>query len=185
MHAGLAAGGLKWAAKLEGYYIPQQALRRYDPDEAPCPHLNEGQFYLGRHGSNNVVQHYVVREYGVTVAGPDPRTLIDPIGPDDLRRAVLGFLREWWAPMLHDPAKLRSREYQAYSVLTMCRALYTLHHGDIASKPAAARWAQESFGEPWAALIERALTWPRGPQPDEMSETLDFIRLALEKANLA
>ena len=183
MHAALAAGGLKWAAKLEGYYIPQQALRRYDPGEAPCPHLNEGRFYLGRHGSNSVVQHYVLRERGVVVAGPDPRALIDPIGPDDLRRAVLGFLREWCAPMLDDPARLRSREYQAYAVLTLCRALYTLRHGDIASKPAAARWAQENLGEPWASLIERALAWPRGPQSDEMSETLDFIRLTLDQGH--
>lgn len=39
MHARIAASGSKWAAKLEGAYIPQCALRRYDPAEAPCPYI--------------------------------------------------------------------------------------------------------------------------------------------------
>jgi hypothetical protein len=43
-------------------------------------------------------------------------------------------------------------EYQAYAILTMCRALYTLQHGTVVSKSVAARWAQEVLGERWAAL---------------------------------
>jgi Aminoglycoside adenylyltransferase, C-terminal domain len=109
--------------------------------------------------------------------------LIDPVQPDDLRRAVLGILHEWWAPMLHAerPARLQSSEYQAYAILTMCRALYTLHYGTIVSKPVAAKWAQETLGERWAALIERALAWRHDAPLDELNETLDFIRYALER----
>jgi hypothetical protein len=33
---------------------------------------------------------YVMRERGVTLAGPAPQTLIDPIQPNDLRQTVLG-----------------------------------------------------------------------------------------------
>src|SRR3712207_5798119 len=39
MHARIAAGGSKWAPKLEGAYIPRRALRRYEPDEPPCPYI--------------------------------------------------------------------------------------------------------------------------------------------------
>ncbi|MGQ9631818.1 MAG: aminoglycoside adenylyltransferase domain-containing protein [bacterium] len=183
MHSRITASGLKWATKLEGSYIPQRALRRYDPTDAPCPYINEGSFRVGRQGSDWVIQRHIIREQGVVVAGPAPQTLIDPVQPNDLRRAVLGFLREWWSPMLHSPdPRLHGSEYQAYAVLTMCRALYTLQYGTVVSKSVAARWAREALGERWATLIERALSWQHDTQSDNMGETLDFIRYTLERS---
>jgi hypothetical protein len=189
LHTRIADDGLKWAAKLEGAYVPLSMLRRHNPSGPPCPCVNEGRFYLAALGSDWVIQRYTLREQGVVVAGPDPRSLIDPVHPDDLRRAVLGFLREWWAPMLQDPdPRLFGGEYQAYAVLTMCRALYTLQYGTAVSKTVAARWAQEALGEPWEGLIERALAWRRDAPPDGgggalcTDETLDFIRCVLEQA---
>ncbi len=116
------------------------------------------------------------------VAGPAPQTLIDPILPDDLRRAVLAVLREWWSQQLHHPVWLHSRLYQAFAILTMCRALYTLRYGSIVSKPVAARWAQTALGEPWTALIERALARRPDMQSDSMNETLDLVRFTLRRA---
>lgn len=110
----------------------------------------------------------------MVLAGPAPQTLIDPVLPNELRRAVLEVLHGWWAPMLHDPARLHSPGYRAYAILTMCRMLYTLQHGTVASKPVAARWAQELLGERWAALTERALAWPHDAQSGNLHETLDF-----------
>ena len=59
MHHRLWASGLKWVAKLEGTYIPQPDLRRYDPTAALCPCVNEGRFYLARHGKRlgDTAQH--------------------------------------------------------------------------------------------------------------------------------
>lgn len=183
MHARITASGLEWATKLEGSYIPRQALRRYDPTHARHPSLRvDGSFGVGQHGSDWVIQGHVIREQGIVVAGPAPQTLIDPVWPDDLRQAVQAMLREWWAPMLHEPARLHTGEYQAYAILTMCRALFTLQHGAVVSKPVAARWAQQALGERWAALIERASAWRHDAQLDALNETLDFIRYTLERS---
>lgn len=183
MHAHMRASGRPWAARLEGLYIPQHALRRYDPAHARHPWLGmDGHFAVEQLGSDWVIQCHVLREQGVALAGPAPCALIDPILPDDLRRAQRATLQEWWAPQLHDPTRLRSSEYQAYAVLTMCRALYTLQHGTVVSKPVAARWAQQTLGERWAALIGRALAWPSGLQADELDETLGLLRYTLERA---
>ena len=182
MHARLWASGDPWAAKLEGSYISQAALRRYNPGDPPRPTVNEGRFFVAPHKSDWIVQRHVLREQGVVVAGPDPRDLIDPVPPDDLRRAVRDNLHEWWQPMLDNPARLHSSDYQAYAVLTMCRALYTLEHGDIASKPASARWAQAALGAPWAGLIAQALVWRPGGAMDRLDEVQAFIRYTLEQA---
>jgi hypothetical protein len=186
MHAHLAAGSSKWATELEGSYIPQHALRRYDPTQAQHPHIyrgtgeGESRLALMQHDSDWVIQRHILREQGVVLAGPAPYTLIDPVSPNDLRRAALETLHGWWAPMLHDPDQLRHDGYHAYTVVTLCRILYTLEHGAIVSKPVAARWAQTTQGERWAALIERALAWEM--HWSNVNETLDFLRYTLERS---
>jgi hypothetical protein len=183
MHERIRATGLKWVDKLEGSYFPQQAIRRYDPERAHHPALRmDGSFDIDHHASDWVIQLHLIREQGIVLAGPAPQTLIDPVPPDELRRAVSGVLREWWAPMLQDPFRLRSRHYQAYAVLTMCRALYTLEHGTVVPKEIAARWAQEALSERWGPVIDRALDWPRGLQPDESDQALALIRHTLGRA---
>jgi len=175
-HARLAASGLKWATKLEGAYISKEAIRRYEPEKTSCAWLGaDGHFAREPLGNDWVIQSYVIREMGVTVTGPDPKTLIDPILPEDLRRAELATLRWWWSPQLDNPFRLRSREYQAYAVLTMCRALYTLQFGTVVSKSCAARWAQTNLGERWVALIQRSLTWHIRDGVDDSCLALEFI----------
>lgn len=66
----------------------------------------------------------------------------------------------------------------------MCRILYSLHYGTVASKPRAARWAKETLGEPWVPLIERAWIGRQNPglmaQLEDVNGTLNFVRYTLE-----
>lgn len=181
MHRLLWQSGLKWANRLEGSYVPLEFLRRHTLNCPPCPTVNEGKFFLGEMGSDWIFQRFILREMGVVVAGPQPKSLIDPVSKTDLRRGVVGFVREWWAPMLEKPERLASREYQAYAILSMCRAMYTLETGKIASKAKSAEWMKTRTGEMEKRLIEEALNWPEGPQPDRLAETVGFIRRVVEK----
>jgi len=191
-HARLQASGLHWVTRLEVSYIPRDALRRYDPNKTVHPALRmDGSFGHDGHGSDWVLQRHVIRERGIVLAGPEPHTLIDPVSPEQIRWAARETLHEWWAPQLDDHSRLRSDEYQAYAVLTMCRALYTLHHGDVAPKAAAARWARETLdregaaghGRSWSALIAQAEAWRHGDVLDALDETLALIRYTLERAD--
>jgi hypothetical protein len=187
LHARVAAADSPWATQLEVSYIPREALRRHDPERAMHPHIDRGageQLRVTRHDEDWVVQRHTLRERGVTLTGPAPRTLIDPVSPDDLRRAMSSIM--WWpAQILDDPARIRERGYQSYIVLTMCRMLYTLRHGAVVSKRAAARWAQASSAGRWTELIERAWdgrSHPRLPaRPEDVSDTLNLIRHTLER----
>ena len=115
--------------------------------------------------------------YGSLAAGD-----FDPVPPDDLRGAVRGILREWWEPLLLDTERLRADVYRAYAVLTMCRALYTLRHGAIASKPVSAGWARSELGGRWAGLIERASAWRHDAPAGDLSGAADFVRFTLGRA---
>jgi hypothetical protein len=183
MHINIWASGTHWAQKLEGAYLTKDLMRRHHPDGPPCPNVNEGRFLVDRRGSDWVIQRHVIREYGVVVKGPPPKTLIDPVFPEQIRQAVSGVLHEWWFPMLDDPAWLREHGsgYHAFAVVSMCRVLHALEHGTIVSKPAAAQWTQAQFDGRWNALIEKALAAQSGNGPGFLDETLDFIRFTKEQ----
>lgn len=181
MHRSISSRRPKWAGKLEGSYIPLRALRRYDPDNSMHPALCvDGSFGVERHRSDWIIQRHLIRETGIVLFGPTPRDLIDPVGPDDLCSAVRGILNEWWSPPFPSPARFDSGEYRAYSVLTMCRALYTLQHKSVASKRVSAVWAQWGVGERWTSLIGRALD---GDSKNlAKGEVFDFIQYTNEIA---
>ena len=61
MHAHITASGLNWATKLEGPYIPRQAFRRYDPNNAQHPSLRVGgSFGVDHYESDWVIQRHII-----------------------------------------------------------------------------------------------------------------------------
>jgi hypothetical protein len=180
MHARIAAEVPKWGSELEGSYIPRRALQGHDPQPGEHPYIDRGTGSLDivRHESGYwVIHRHMLREHGVTVAGPDPLTLIDPVGPGELRQAVLSILREWWMPMLANPAPLERSlfGYRCYAILTMCRMLYTMDRGTVVTKSIAADWALETLDHRWHTRIHRELAWSR-ELPPAVNETMEFIR---------
>lgn len=167
---------------IEISYMSSVAVRRSDPAADRHPALNvDGVFERVTHGAAWVIQRHVVREHGLVLAGPPPPRLIDQVTAGELREAAVATLREWWVPQLADPVLLATREYQAYSVLTMCRARYTVAQGDIVSKPVAARWARQTLPVRWHHLIEVALRTRADTtvDPDGLSPVLEFVRATL------
>lgn len=184
MHQRLWDSGLKWTTKLEGSYLPRRHLPRYKKTGIAYPTVNEGAFFVAPHDSDWIIQRHIIREHGVTLAGPDPQSLIDPVSPGAIRGAVLGYLRGWWFPLLKELTCLKSRgsAYHAYAILSMCRSLYALEHGTIVSKSAAAKWAQLKFGGQWQLAIERALSMQVAKEGfDLFDEAAAFIQFALER----
>lgn len=182
MHARLSLNGLAWSQKIEGAYLPKETLRRHDPAHALVPWLGvDGHFALERLGRDWAIQRWILREKGIVVAGTPLKPMIDPVSADDLRQAVRANLRDWWSPPFVSPERFKSDEYQIYAVLTMCRSLYVLELGAIASKPAAARWAMETLPKHRVELIEAALFWKPGIKFDRWEEVEEFIHYTLRR----
>ncbi len=188
MHDRLAEMDTPWAIQLEGSYISELALVRYDPRHAWHPNLERGRgerLKMAEHDRGWDIHRWVLRERGITLAGPAPQDLIDPISPAQLLQAMLASFPNWAVRFLDQPAFLSARGYQSYVVLTLCRVLYTLQFGAVVSKAAAGRWAQEALDPRWKALIERAWVGRHFPEtasdPEEIDETLSMVRFTLER----
>ena len=190
LHATLRAAG-EWAARLEVVYLPVATLRRYDlSDQCSYPIAASGRDLAHHRQSLTwVLDRWVAREHGLVVAGPRPRSLIDPIRPQALRAAVRGLLLSFWAIQLDGPAPawLRPRSNQAFAVLSICRALYCLEHGKVVSKPVAAAWASRRLGPPWPELVATALGWRADKRPDNdgLGATLALVADAVTRAQTA
>jgi hypothetical protein len=187
MHESLAKIDSPFAIQLEGSYISKQGIRRYDPEHALHPNIERGhgeKLKMVPHDDWWIIHRYILRERGITIVGPAPQTLIDPVSPNDLRKAMLSVLNGWATQFLNNPDLMNSRGYQSYVVLSLCRILYTLEQGEVVSKPVAARWAKETLEEHWVSLIDRAWIGRHYPQAKaesaDIEGTLDFIRFALE-----
>ncbi|MCX6048495.1 MAG: DUF4111 domain-containing protein [Chloroflexi bacterium] len=186
LHEQIAAGASPWAIQLEGSYLSQHALRRYDPADALHPNLERGQgerLKMVLHNESWATHRHILRNHGITLVGPPPSTLLDPVTPADLRLGMQVILPRWLVPLLGNPAQMASPGYQSYVVLSLCRILYTLHHGAVVSKRVAAQWAIATVAKPWAALIEQASqtrhTGEWATPTDPMPEILAFMGYVL------
>jgi len=191
LHAQLAQSSNRYARRLEGSYIPRAAVRRFPVGGRRHPTLGtDWAFGWGEHRDNWILELWTVRERGVVLWGPDPRTLIAPISADQLREAVrselTARLRDW-AAQPEGPEWLLPRFYQAFEVQTMCRALYTLAHGTLPTKPRAVAWALGILPEPWHTLVERTRAWHTEaiPDPTGLAEVLRFVRWAASDGEAA
>jgi predicted nucleotidyltransferase len=179
----------QWAQHLEGSYVPRENLRRLDPERRPWFYFDNGAIKpaLDNH-DNTAVVRWSLRERGVTLAGPHPKTLVDPVSADDLRADALWALNEWeaWVPTL----ERWSARLQPEAVLAHCRILHTVDAGRVGTKPEAAEWALDNVDEPWRPLIRQALAdrpdpWPRvrlPADPEAVERTKAFMAYARELA---
>jgi hypothetical protein len=183
-HERITAGPSKWAKRLEGLYVPRATLATRRATTQRCAYLGVGGWFGAVPYQNDwIVQLHLVREHGIVVAGPHPKALIAPIAPAELRDSCAAIMRDW--ELLLETPKKFDAEYQAYTVLTMCRMLYTLEHSAIAPKSEAARWAKAHYGSRWSTLTDSALAWRHGMPFDDLDEVLDLLRYTIDRSRLA
>lgn len=179
-----------WAQHLEGSYFPKEVLRDYAQRDKPLWYLDHGSRHLieSTH-CNMIVVRWVVREYGITLAGTPPVTLIDPIPASALREEILEVMRDWGGEIAENSECINSRFYQAFAVLNYCRMLHDLHRGYPGSKRAGAEWVKAMLALEYAGLIDRAwagrfdpaLSSRQPADPIDLARTVEFVRYMLEQ----
>ena len=179
----------EWARHLEGSYFPAGVLRRLDQPGRQLWYLDNGSraLILSDH-CNTLVVRSTVWEHGITLAGPSPQALVDPVPVEDLRAEILATIHDWGQQILADPDRFNRRFWQSFIVLSYCRMLHDLRLGRVGSKRAGAEWAKATLDPSWAGLIDR--TWAGRPNPalsvrqpadpDDFERTLAFVRYVME-----
>lgn len=182
IHAAFDGSGSPWAGKIEAAYIPLEAFQHTAPTTAAYPQVEKGTgFFTAPLEIGWAFQLHTLRQHGITISGPEPRAFIPPVSHQALRAGAQA-ITAMWLDDSRDPdwiAWASIRENQAFVVLTLCRFLYTLETGDVASKPKAALWAKASTAKKWRDLIEKSLQSQHDAAktpPQDVEALLDLLR---------
>ncbi len=183
---------IPWAQHLEGSYFPREVLSYSAHSGGQLWYLDHGsRSLLQSDHCNTILVRWVVREHGVSLAGPSPALLVDPIPVEALRKEIMVTMHDWGQEILSNPDHFNNRFYQGFIVLNYCRMSHDLYRGFPGSKLAGAEWAKANLDPSWKGLIDRAWNGRPDPavssrqraDPKDFKETLEFIHYCRNKAN--
>jgi predicted nucleotidyltransferase len=183
------------AKHLEGSYISISDLNNWNI-------VGEKKLYYFDNGSTTYEEsthdnqwhvRWILRERGITLVGPNPKTILKSIPLDEMlneiKRTMLQVLKVFQAEINRPLSFWNSRFGQSFTVLTYCRMLHTLHTGTVQSKKAGAKWAKEFVDPKWVEIIEQAWNEREGvrflvkihqrAEQTLLYETLEFIKYAI------
>ena len=174
-----------WADRIEVAYLSGEALKAFRSQNSRMAIISPGEpFHVKDAGKDWLMNWYLMREKGIALFGPSSKELIPLISKEEFMQAVEVMLRGshagGWRDWISQTKMRRARKFQAYAILTLCRALYVHTKGEQVSKKQAALWAAKQFPQ-WASSITNALVW-RAQWRDEsvdheatLPETLTLI----------
>jgi predicted nucleotidyltransferase len=204
-----------WGQRLELSYVPIHIFRKrtlfpkdpfheprsedwVDPSTQSLPqfypfwYLDNGANALVRSEHDNTqIVRWTVREKGIVLEGPDPKTIIDPVTQTDLvndLKNTFHKIAEKW----NNPEALHSLGMQTFFVTLCCRAQHCLHSGIIASKKVASKWAQKTLNAKYSDLIqsaydiwlqERSTLFAIPADSNSIALTMDLIRETVSDLN--
>jgi predicted nucleotidyltransferase len=156
MHLELMNDNPHWDNRIEIQYAPVDYLQTFKTRKSKIANISPGEpFHFIEAGRDWLLNWYFVREHGATLFGAPPASVIAPVSKAEFIETV----REQAFERAENVERAKySRPYQAYLIMTVCRALYAVENGEQVSKRRAAAWAQAQFPED-ASLIENAFEW--------------------------
>lgn len=172
-----------WTHHLEGSYPVASEFKTLERLDAKWLYIDHGwrEMQWDTH-CNNCWARWSLREKGITLIGPDPKTLVDPI-PTEIMRAearkllvnIVEDTHSWMPPTI--------AWGQRYMVTTACRMLYTLTTGEVTSKAYSLDWAADHLDSRWLGLLkqvkeDRELGFDENTRPREgrLQETYSFVK---------
>lgn len=154
-HDAIARRHPRWDDRVEVVYISRRGLASFRDRPSPAAVISPGEpFHAIEAGDDWLISWYPARLNGVALIGLPADEVIPLISRDEYVEAVRKHIQSF-PPRVAGTPPLGSL---AYAILTTCRGLFTLEHGEQVSKVRAAAWAERRMPE-WSGLIRNALLW--------------------------
>lgn len=171
MHQGFASDHKEWDDRIEVQYMSVLAFKTFKTQESEIAVISPGEpFHIKKVGKHWLMNWYIVREKGITLFGLDPKTIIEPISKEEFIESVKDHAKSWdkWVQ------NMQSQWAQAYAILTLCRAFYTVRNGEQVSKKQAALWTERELPK-WTPLIQKALLWSKDRENKKVNNKETFL----------
>jgi hypothetical protein len=176
----------KWENRIEIQYAPLIALKTFKTGKSRIANISPGEpLHFLEAGNDWLLNWYFVRENSITLFGAPPASIIEPVSKKEFIEAV----REQAAERGKNIERARySRPFQAYLIMTVCRALYAVKNGEQVSKRKASSWAKKLFPK-YFSLIENAFEWRANSRDKNVDHeatfptTKEFVSFVIQQIN--
>ncbi|WP_040382225.1 aminoglycoside adenylyltransferase domain-containing protein [Deinococcus apachensis] len=175
MHARLAGDFPAWQDRVEVEYVSEAALRDFRTRPHLMARISPGEALHLTEANRHYLLNWSTARRGVALLGPPPDQVLPEVTRTEFVEAVRQHAGSWgeWVTEMRHPGG------QAYTVLTLCRALYSTRHGEQVSKRRAAGEVRPLLPG-WAPLIDWAAGWWYGggqqtPDEDHFDEVVGFV----------
>ncbi|MED1203412.1 aminoglycoside adenylyltransferase domain-containing protein [Heyndrickxia acidicola] len=168
----------KWSApEMDGCYITWEDIGRTSPvKDVLYFHFNGGRVQEGAHF--NSITWWILRHYGIKIAGPEPMELNLEVEAQNLVSYVLENMNTYWTRriqmleyLIHSgilPPEDEIHSEIEWSVLGMLRQFYTIKEHGIVSKLDAGRYALHHIPEEWHPIIYEAVRIRKGGKEESL-----------------
>jgi predicted nucleotidyltransferase len=172
MHHDFVHKNKEWDERIEVAYPSVAALKTFKIHHSKIAIVSPGEpFHVKEVGKDWLMNWYTVREKGIVLFGPSAATFIEPISKVEFIHAVQEYAKLCNERIQH---MTMSQPGQAYTILTMCRVLYTSQKGEQVSKKQAALWVEKEFPQ-WASLIQNAFVWRKAWHNEQVDHEMTLL----------
>ncbi len=156
LHEEIANENPLWRGRIEVHYASLEGLKHFRDYSSKMGNISPGELlHIIDAGIDWLDEWYCVQEYAITLFGLDKAEVIPHIEKSEFIQTICGYAISF-------RERIKTCKYssysQAYAILTLCRALYTLIKKEQVSKLAAAHWALDFLPE-YHTTISNALIW--------------------------
>lgn len=172
-----------WKERIECSYTPKYMLKEILPPKEPRAWIGSGILYPeAPYGNEWIINSYLLQEYGIPLYGQAYKELLTkPIDILEVQKACVRDIFKEIEPRIQNQKELIDSHIQSYTVLNICRILYTVFNAKIGSKVVSAKWVKDVFSPEWSDLITKSESWKYGEDMNSISEVVEFIKFAIGK----
>lgn len=162
--------------RLEIAYLSLPDMHEIKQQSGEIAVVSPGEpFHIKKVGNDWLINLYLLQEKGIVVFGSPLKSILPIITQEEFKYAIKNQIHDWMQ-WIHNTQ--HSRAYQAYAVVTLCRALYAFTFGKPVSKKQAILWAEKNLPK-WCMLIHNSFIWQKSDE-NETTECLENYRLVKE-----
>ena len=90
----------KWSKRVEVSYTPLEMFSSTDPP-GKRPYFGDGRFWPdAQYGNEWIINNFLLYKHGITLLGPDIKSLMKEPGIEEVRKASVKDLYKEWEPIL-------------------------------------------------------------------------------------
>lgn len=146
----------KFAKRMEGMYITMDEVGKCDFELEPYVYFAGGKLHSG-HYDANYVTWWTLSKCGIGIESPEISKLSLETYFDNVIENMDYNLNCYWKSKLNSKLTFFSDKWIEFSILTMCRIMYTIKNGEVTSKVDAAKIIMSDLPEDFETIVKEAL----------------------------